>query len=383
MKTLTIASNSLRRLFRDRTNIFFIFVLPIVLILVLGLVFGTGFTSRVVLITPDGDAFADDLAESVALSTAFETVEGDDVEAARARLRRNDVDAVIVIPDGYTESLVGGDAVEIDYYSTPNAGGFDVRSVFEAAITEQAAVIRAGRFAAEATGADPATALETSRIVQGSIATVGTEIEGEESSGSGGQFDLGAAQQLLLFMFLTALTSSTVLIQSRRIGISHRMLATPTSAGTIIGGETLGRFLVVMLQGMFIVVAAGALFDVEWGDPLAAILVVTAFALTGTGAGMLLGSTFSNEQQAGGFAIFGALMLAALGGSMVPLEIFPDTMVTVAHLTPHAWGNDAFATLIRYGGGVTDVWTELVVLTAYGVALVALSSSVLRRSLTH
>lgn len=383
MKALTIASNSLRRLFRDRTNIFFIFVLPIVLILVLGLVFGTGFTSRVALITPDGDDLADEIADRISSSTAFETIDVDDVEAARARLRRNDIDAVIVIPDGYRDAPLDGDTVEIAYYSTPSGGGFDVRSVVEAAIAEQAAVIRATRFAAETTGTDPATALETARLVQRSIATIGTELEGEASSGSGGQFDLGAAQQLLLFMFLTALTSSTALIQSRRLGVSHRMLSTPTTAGTIIGGETLGRFLVVMLQGVFIVVAAGVLFDVEWGDPVAAILVVTAFALTGTGAGMLLGSAFSNEQQAGGVAIFGALMLAALGGSMVPLEVFPDTMVTIAHFTPHAWGNDAFATLIRHSGDVADIATELAVLTAYGLALVALSSAVFRRSLTR
>jgi ABC-2 type transport system permease protein len=76
-------------------------------------------------------------------------------------------------------------------------------------------------------------------------------------------------------------------------------------------------------------------------------------------------------------------MLAALGGSMVPLEIFPDTMVTIAHFTPHAWGNDAFATLIRHSGGVADIVTELAVLTAYGLALVALSSAVFRRSLTR
>jgi ABC-2 type transport system permease protein len=383
MKTLTVAANSLRRLFRDRANIFFIFVLPVVLIFVLGLVFGTGFTSRVALIVPDDDDLALEISERISASTAFDTITADDVEAARAQVRRNDIDAVIVIPDGYRDTLLNGEIVEIAYYSTPTGGGFDVRSVVEAAIAEQAALIRAARFATESTEADPATALETARLVQGSIATIGTEVEGEASSGTGGQFDLGAAQQLLLFMFLTALTSSTALIQSRRLGVSHRMLSTPTAPGMIIGGETLGRFLVVMLQGVFIVLAAGALFNVEWGDPVAAILVVTAFALTGTGAGMLLGSTFSNEQQAGGFAIFGALMLAALGGSMVPLEIFPDTMVTVAHFTPHAWGNDAFATLIRHGGGVADIWTELAVLTAYGVVLVALSSSVFRRTLTR
>ena len=383
MKTVTIAANSLRRLFRDRANIFFIFVLPIVLILVLGLVFGTGFTSRVALIVPDSDDLALEISESIAASSAFDVIFADDVEAARTQVRRNDLDAVIVIPNGYGEALLDGETVEIAYYSTPTGGGFDVRSVVEAALAEQAAVIRAARFAAESTDVDPATALETARLLQGSIAVMGTEVEGEAGSGSGGQFDLGAAQQLLLFMFLTALTSSTALIQSRRLGVSHRMLSTPTTPGTIIGGETLGRFLVVMLQGVFIVLAAGVLFDVEWGDPFGAILIVTAFALTGTGAGMLLGSSFSNEQQAGGFAIFGALMLAALGGSMVPLEVFPDTMVTVAHLTPHAWGNDAFATLIRHGGAVADIWTELVVLTAYGAALVALSSFMFRRNLTR
>ena len=138
-----------------------------------------------------------------------------------------------------------------------------------------------------------------------------------------------------------------------------------------------------MLQGVFIVLAAGGLFGVQWGDWPAAVLIVTTFALTGTGAGMLLGSTFDSEQQAGGIAIFAALMLGALGGSMVPLEIFPDTMVKIAHLTPHAWGNDAFATLIRHGGGVADITKELAVLTAYGMALVALASAVFRRSLTR
>ncbi|MEA3502904.1 MAG: ABC transporter permease, partial [Actinomycetota bacterium] len=235
----------------------------------------------------------------------------------------------------------------------------------------------------EATDSGPSTSLETAQLIRGSIGTISAEVEGEASAGSGSQFDLGAAQQLLLFMFLTALASSTALIQSRRLGVSHRMLSTPTWAGTIIGGETIGRFLVVMLQGIFIVVAAGVLFGVEWGDPVAAILVITAFALTGTGAGMLLGSTFSNEQQAGGVAIFGALMLAALGGSMVPLEIFPDTMVAIAHFTPHAWGNDAFATLIRHSGGVADITVELAVLTAYGMTLVVLAAAVFRRSLTH
>ena len=55
MKILTIAANSLRLLFRERSNFFFVFVLPMVLILVLGLVFGSGFQSRVAVVVPVDD----------------------------------------------------------------------------------------------------------------------------------------------------------------------------------------------------------------------------------------------------------------------------------------------------------------------------------------
>jgi ABC-2 type transport system permease protein len=382
-KTLVIARNSLRRLFRDRSNLFFVFVLPMVLILVLGLVFGSGFTTRVAIVVPVGDERARALYEEIVDTTAFEALEASDEDAARRQLRRNDVDAVIVIPDGYGERLDAGEDVEIGYYASVSAGGIDVQAVVDAAVANQGTTVRAARFAAEATGASPDAAYEVAVAVGEQMPVVETIVEGDAGGDASGGANTNAAQQLLLFMFLTALASSTALIQSRRLGVSERMFSTPTTAGTIIGGETLGRFLVVMMQGVFIVLAAGALFGVEWGDPVAAMLVVTAFALTGIGAGMLLGSTFSNEQQASGVAIFGALMLAALGGSMVPLEIFPASMVTVAHLTPHAWGNDAFATLILHNGGVLDVATELVVLTCYGLALVALAAFVFRRRLTH
>jgi ABC-2 type transport system permease protein len=383
MKTFTIAANSLRLLFRERSNIFFVFVLPIVLILVLGLVFGSGFQSRVAVVVPPEDDRARELLDEIASSTAFETVESADEQNARRGLRRNDVDAVIVIPTGYAEQLDAGDQVEIGYFAAPSAGGIDVQAVVDAAVVSQGSKLRAARFASNETGADPATALTAADSAQSGLATVRVAVEGEAEADAPGGADTSAAQQLLLFMFLTALTSSTALIQSRRLGVSERMFSTPTTAGTIISGETLGRYLVVMLQGVFIVFAARLLFDIDWGDPIAAMLVVSAFALTGTGAGMILGSTFSTEQQASGFAVFGALMLAAIGGSMVPLEIFPDTMVAIAHLTPHAWGNDAFSELILHSGGVSDIAVELTVLTAYGIALVVLASIIFKRRLTH
>jgi ABC-2 type transport system permease protein len=68
---------------------------------------------------------------------------------------------------------------------------------------------------------------------------------------------------------------------------------------------------------------------------------------------------------------------------MVPLEIFPDTMQTIAHITPHAWALDGFAELIRRGGTIADIALELVVLAGFAVVLLALGTWRLRAKLTH
>jgi ABC-2 type transport system permease protein len=80
--------------------------------------------------------------------------------------------------------------------------------------------------------------------------------------------------------------------------------------------------------------------------------------------------------------VFLGLVLAALGGCMVPLEIFPPLMYWIAHLIPHAWAIEALTDSMATGAGPGQVATELSVLAAYGVALLAIATVLLRRTLT-
>jgi ABC-2 type transport system permease protein len=108
---------------------------------------------------------------------------------------------------------------------------------------------------------------------------------------------------------------------------------------------------------------------------------MVAFALVASGAGMLLGAFARTSQVATAVGLLLGLGLAALGGSMMPLEFFSPTMRTVAHaVTPHAWAIDGFTTLIRDGGGVGDILPELGVLLGLAAVLVGLASRRLRRS---
>lgn len=202
-----------------------------------------------------------------------------------------------------------------------------------------------------------------------------------------GRFDLWSQNMLVLFMFLTTLQGASAIVASRRLGVTQRMLSTPTTARTVIVGEGTSRLVVALIQGAFVLLGTWLVFDVSWGDPLTALIIVVAFAAVASGAAMLLGALAKSDQQAGSIALAGGLVLAALGGAMYPLavmELLSDTVYRVAHVTPHAWALEAFEELTAFGGGLVDVAPFLGVLALYALVFYALAvwrlKAVMRRT---
>ena len=386
MKSWAITTTNIKRLIRDPSTIFFVFVFPMLLILVLGASFGGGFTPKVGLLVAGQGEFTQAFADQLTSDDDFETIDYDDPGVLLEDVERGVVQMAVVVPADYDNRITSGELAEIEFVGRTDQSVVQYRSTIEAVVTSESAIVRAARLLETEglisfeEGATLARAMSTgSTGPQVEVQAMGESLFGENL----GQFDLGAPQQLILFVFLTSLAGSAALIQTRRLGVSRRMVSTPTSIGEILVGETGGRFSVAMIQGLFIMVGAAVAFEVRWGNLGAAAALLILIALVGAGAGMLMGSLFDNDEQAGSMGVFIGLGLAALGGCMVPLEIFPDTMQTIAHITPHAWALDGFAELIRRGGTVADIALELAVLAGFAVALLALGTWRLRVKLTH
>jgi len=165
--------------------------------------------------------------------------------------------------------------------------------------------------------------------------------------------------------------------------VLRRTLAAPVSAGQAILGQVMGRFAIAGFQGAYIMVATMALFGVSWGSLWLALVVLAAFSMVAAGAAMLIGSLLDNDGAASSAGVGAGLVLAALGGCMLPLELFPDTLQTVAHVTPHAWAYEALAEVQRHGAGAADIAPELAVLGAMAGALLVMGAWALRRSMTR
>jgi ABC-2 type transport system permease protein len=383
MKALEIARINLVRLMRDRTSLFFVFLLPIVLIVVLGVIYGGRVAPRLGIVWTDDGAAAEDLVADLRVAEVkLEIKEFADAAALRDAVERGTIEMGIVIPPDYDAIMRSSGTAEIEVLSQPE-GALVIREAVAAAVAKQSAQVRAARLAVER-GDDFDAALARARVVQQALPGVDVPVVdvGDRLFPTGaGMFALGAQSQLVLFMFLTSVTAATQLILTRQFGVSRRMFSTPTSAATIIAGETLGRFGVAMVQGVFIVLLSALVFGVGWGDPLGASLLVVAFALTGTGFAMLIGTVAGNVDQAGTVGVFGGMLLGFLGGAMVPLELFGEPLRTIAQFTPHAWAIQGLRALAFEGAGPIGVAREVAILLAFGLVPLALATWRFRRML--
>jgi ABC-2 type transport system permease protein len=292
--------------------------------------------------------------------------------------------AGLVIPEGFAASRAGTGTTEVRYLGTTSALAQGLAEPVQAAVARVAAVATAAR-AAVAEGVAPwdqaqARAQEAYAGVPG-IAINVSRIGAASSFDGFGQFTFGASTQLVMFTFLTSMTASLRLVLSRKLGVSRRMSSTPTSTITIIAGEAIGRFGVALFQAAYIVIVTALLFGVAWGDPVAAGAVIVVFALVSAGAAMLLGSTARTADQAASLGVFIGLALGALGGCMIPLQIMPPTMQSIARVIPHSWAVSGLQSLIVEGGGIASVATNLAVLAGFAVVLLALASWRLRRAI--
>jgi ABC-2 type transport system permease protein len=386
-----ITSTELRRLFRDRGNIFFVLIFPLLLVVLIGASFGGGgTTSRVGVVADTDDPAAQRLVDALDDLDALEVSLVADAEQLQDQVSRGELRAGVVLPDGYGDALARAEPVEVAYVGRQDGSAVALQAIVDGAIGGQAAIVDAAAAAAAATARPVAETTATAEQLAGvlpGVQVTATEVavEGglaQEFAGLG-QFDLGASSQLFLFTFLTALAGSAALIQTRQYGVARRMLSTSTPPPVVLAGVAGGRIAVALFQAAYIVAVTATVFDVNWGDPLATTVVVVLFCLVAGGSGMLLGATLRNDSQASGLGTGLGLGMAALGGSMVPLDIFPDGLRQVAMITPHAWANQAMAELVRRDGTLGDVLTEVAVLAGFAAVVLTLATVLLRRNLTR
>ena len=378
---VAIAVHELKRFLADRFNLFFVLVLPMILVVVLGLQATSQSASSVGVV--DG---AEGAGAATLTAVLVDQLEAAGLEATAYSDEEELGDAVTegALDVGVVVRSAAPAELEMVAPGEEAPPGLDqlVRGAADSAVVELG---RRQVLAGAGDGASPddvAAALERAEEQRDPVTVdIRSTDPVMQEFASMGRFDIGAGGQLLLFVFLNTLTAASATIQARRSGALRRVMAAPVSARQVVAGQALGRFVVAVFQGVYIMAASSLLFGVEWGNLAVVSVVVAVFGLVASGVAMLIGVLMDSEGVASGIAVGAGLVLAALGGSMVPLEFFPETMRRFAYLTPHAWAYEAIAEVQRRGGGLVDVLPQVGVLAGMAAVVLALGTWALRRSL--
>ncbi|HEU4947203.1 MAG TPA: ABC transporter permease [Kribbella sp.] len=381
MRALALTSASLRRMVRDRTALFFVVLLPVLMIVIIGAIVQGQGGFRIGVVGPSGTQ-ATALVEELRTVGPVQTPLRE--QAARDSLRRGELDVVILVPRDLEEVLLAGREIDLPVLaggdpSTQSA----VRTAVAAAVSRHAERIQAAAFAARTTGGTIAGSLPTATNVQRVTPRIAVRTEnvavGSDYLPTG--FGYSAPTMLVLFVFINSLAGGAAVVQTRQLGIYNRALAAPVRARDIVAGETLAYFVLALAQSALIVGIGALLFGVSWGNPVAAGALITFWSLVSTGAGMLSGAVFRTPEQASSVGPVIGIGFAMLGGAMWPLAIVPPAVQALGHITPHAWVVDGWITVLSKAGNIGDIAGQLAVLGLFAVGMLTAASYRLHRRL--
>ncbi len=192
----------------------------------------------------------------------------------------------------------------------------------------------------------------------------------------------------LLAMFFLTVPLSVSFIKEREQGSLFRLQTMIVPAWVVLGGKALPYFVINLIQMASILAVSVYVLPLLGGDrlglghsPLAILVMGASASLAAIGFGIAVAMYARTAEQAASFSSAVVMIMAALGGILVPKTVMPPLMQNLAVFSPLSWGLDGFQDVFVRGGGVTQAMPEALGLLAFsavchGVAMLRYESRI-------
>ena len=367
-------------------------VMPIVLMWIIGSAMTSGeVTLNVDVVNDDTGTLGQSLVQQVE-SDSFrtcvygtDTIDGCGIDPDTAaqdvlteRLEQGDTAAAVLIPADFSAQLQAGEVPTLTYRSNndlnaPTAVSQAVNTAMSR-VASSVIVADVGRDLLTTVEGDDNNLVFEALYQQAEASWTAPPILIQEKTvNEKSEVGTGVGQSVpgmaAMFVLISMLNGASVLVIERQTGTLQRLFSLPVPKYQIVLGKMVGPILYGLVQ-FTILIVVGQAMGVEWGNQWLAIAVLVLMYVLCTGAlGFALATFVRSEAQASGIAMLMAFTLAPLGGAWWPLEIVPDFMVTLGHISPIAWLMDAFKELIWFNGDLISILPEIGVLGAMTIVL--------------
>lgn len=398
-KVWQIAKVMLIELRRDRAAWVTMLLVPVLLTLIMGALFGGGRSqskkTELPVVDNDKTTYSKLVIDRLKDEPVLDVVKKSEKQAEED-VQKSRVAVAVVIPDGFEDSMKAGKSATLEMKQLPGSNsalamsqildGLAIRLSTDITVADEVVDLLKQRGATQPSGeAEQWTKAfdAADEAWQGPVATVKaknvqeSEVKGENTIAFGfTQTSMGFTVTFVMFMLISG---ATTILEERQKKTLGRILTTPTTKSVFLGGKIFGLFLTGGIQASILILAGRLLFNVDWGKaPLQLIILMTVFIFSIASMGILIASLARTTAQAQSISPILIISMAMLGGCYWPVEITPPFMQFAAKVTPPGWMMKGLADLLVRGQGWDAILLPSLVLLTFGLVFLGIGVALLR-----
>jgi ABC-2 type transport system permease protein len=363
-KALAVYRKELRQIARDRRTLLILVFVPAFFLLLYGYALNWDIR-HIALAVQDRDATPESraLVSAFVNSSYFDRVA--DVYSPAAidhLLNTNGARAVLVIPEGFGRDLLTHRSPQVQVLING-----DNANTATTVMGYAASIVR-GAGAALAPGSGPVAPL-----------TVEPRIWYNPELRS----TLFLVPGLIAYILMITAVISTALsiVREKEVGTMEQVRMAPIGTFPFVVGKSIPYFLISLASAALIILAAMLLFGLPMrGNWLALLVALSLFIAGALGTGLLISTAAETQQVA-----FQAAMLSSflptlmLSGFIFPISSMPTALQLVTYVVPARYFLVALRGIVLKGTALWLLWPQMMALSIYAIAMLALASVRLAR----
>ncbi|MGD0034304.1 ABC transporter permease [Paenibacillus illinoisensis] len=373
----------IRRILRIRSVLLNLFVLPLLLIFILGAALSSTMDTgkdnvpgqvRVGVIQTGSNsgsitAALNAFVAAPAVADMMKVKHFTSEEEAERDLRQGELDFAVLIPPDLEERMTKGEEAKLQWIlgkdGTLNIVGETLFTRFTDELNRHMATV-------EVLGPEASMAV-ASMTDEGSANFSYVNVSNSGTAGtsySASQYY--AASMLAMFMLYAGMTTSSSLFSERDKKTLTRLQAAPVGNGVIFAGKIAGNSLLAFMQALIIVLMTYWLYGVNWGThPWLIVLICVLITISSMMIGVIV--ALVSKSAASASALMQGIIIAMtfISGGFTPIAI--DFVQRIAEFTVNHWALQSFLRMML-NASMSEIMHNILMLGVVSAVLLAIAA---------
>jgi ABC-2 type transport system permease protein len=381
--TASVAYKEFLHILRDRRVLLLVLTLPPLFTLLFGHAFETGELTGIksLLIDRDNTPRAQEFIDIISKNKTFQWKRGSPATKNPSDLLGHEVQAALVIPEGWNQSLENGDPKPLVLYL--DNGDINTASAVEGSVRESL-----GDFQLKQRDQMIETLPEE-------VFELGKQLPVQIRKRFVSMMEMWSVDRKLLYnpksrvidyvvpgiiglilQLLTVTLMACTIARERESGTLYQLMVTSLRRREIVIGKMLPYLVVSIFLVLVIMLVSRWHFGVAFYQLPALAVICLFFLLCSLGLGLLISAFSRTQTQAIQFSVFFLLPVFVLSGAFAPLEQLPKVIRYISELFPLTHFCRAFRLVNMYHAGAQFYIGDLIILLA-GALITFLGASFL------